>query len=38
MGMGMGIMLGMGLVCLLVIGVLVLSIAALLKYIRTDKK
>lgn len=36
--MGIGMMLGMGLVCLLVFGVLVFSIAALWKYLRSGKK
>tara|TARA_R110001592_G_scaffold77820_1_gene234001 strand:+ start:16077 stop:16223 length:147 start_codon:yes stop_codon:yes gene_type:complete len=36
--MGMGMMLGMGLVWLLIIGVLVLSIAVLWKYLRSKEK
>ncbi len=35
---GTGMMLGMGLIWLLIIGVLSLSVAALWKYLQSDKK
>jgi hypothetical protein len=37
-GMGGMMMFGVGLVCLLVIAVLVLGVAALIKYLRSDRR